>query len=202
MAGSAEPLIGLILAGGKGSRCAGRDKAWLRLDGRPLVCHARERLQPQVGCLVISANRHRWAYARLGLQSIADEPGWLHCGPLAALASAWRRFPGAVLAIVPIDCPLAPRDQVQPLHERVKTDARAAALRCEGRQQPLFAVLHGSLAGAAEDALRAPRPPAMRVWLEAMGVHWLDWPDIRADEFSNINRLEDLRGLEGKCGPD
>ncbi len=200
MTRSMEKPLGLVVAGGQGRRCGGRDKAWLRLHGYPLVCHAVERLRPQVGQLVISANRHLWAYARLGMDCIADQPQWSARGPLAALASTWRRFPDAVLAIAPVDCPRAPRDQVQRLHEAVLAGAPAAALRTDGGLQPLFAVLDPALASAAEAALATSRPPSMRNWLDDAGVEWIDYPVAdQEDPFVNINHLEDLDVLEAAC---
>ena len=45
-----QPAIpGLILAGGRGQRMGGGDKALLPLAGRPLLGHVIERLAPQVG---------------------------------------------------------------------------------------------------------------------------------------------------------
>ena len=55
---SPSQITGLVLAGGRGSRMGGADKGLQRLRGRPLVQHALQRLQPQVGALMISANRH------------------------------------------------------------------------------------------------------------------------------------------------
>lgn len=197
-----RPPLGLILAGGQGRRCGGRDKAWLRLHGRPLLWHAHERLQPQVGQVLVSANRHRWAYARLGLDSLGDAPQWPQRGPLAAIASAWQRFPAAWLAVMPVDCPLAPRDHVQRLQTALASGAPAAALHDGRRQQPLFALLSPTLAEAAVAALQASRLPSMRDWLDSQGTQWIDYPDPHGTVFANINRIDDLHDLETACKRD
>ena len=199
---SSPATLGLILAGGQGRRIGGRDKAWLRLHGRPLICHVQQRLQPQVTQVLVSANRHRWAYARLGLDSLADAPQWSQRGPLAAVASAWERHPTAWLAIVPVDCPLAPRDQVQRLRAALATGGHAAALRSGDRQQPLFGPLSPALATAAISALRDARPPSMRQWLDDQGAQWIDYPDPDGCVFANINRIDDLHFLERACKRD
>lgn len=196
---SGADLFGLILAGGQGRRCGGRDKAWLRFRGKPLLCHAVERLQPQVDRLLISANRHRWAYDRLGLTTVADAPVWAQRGPLAAIASAFARHPKSRLVITPVDCPGAPRDHVQRLMAAVDAGAPAAALHDGVRPQPLFAVLSATVQPAAVAALISDRPPSMRDWLRAQGVCWVDYPDPDGSVFANINRMDDLQRLEAEC---
>jgi molybdenum cofactor guanylyltransferase len=59
-------LTGLVLAGGQGSRMGGVDKGLQLLHNQPLALHAAQRLAPQVGPLLISANRHHSHYAAWG----------------------------------------------------------------------------------------------------------------------------------------
>lgn len=183
-------LVGLVLAGGASSRMGGRDKAWLGLGGRPLLCHALERLAPQVDAVVVSANRHRWACHRLGLATLADRPAWRGLGPLAAIASALSDLAPARLALAPVDVPDAPRHQVALLAAALDATTPAAALRCGGRTQPLFAVLDGTLAGRAAAALARRPVPSMQAWLDEVGAAWVDLPD--AECLANINAPADL----------
>ena len=60
-----QALAGLVLAGGQGSRMGGRDKGWSSC-GRAAGGHAARWLAPQVGRLIISANRNADSYARYG----------------------------------------------------------------------------------------------------------------------------------------
>jgi molybdenum cofactor guanylyltransferase len=69
-----EEITGLILAGGQGSRMGGVDKGLQLLRGRPLVEHAIERLQAQVGSLAISANRNLEVYRGYGFPVWPDAP--------------------------------------------------------------------------------------------------------------------------------
>jgi molybdopterin-guanine dinucleotide biosynthesis protein A len=59
---SANDITGLILAGGLSTRMGGRDKGLQLLEGRPMITHIIERLQPQVGPLLINANQNQEAY--------------------------------------------------------------------------------------------------------------------------------------------
>ena len=61
-----KDVTGLILAGGRGERMGGADKGWVIVDGRPLIVSVVERFAPQVGHLLISANRNIERYAALG----------------------------------------------------------------------------------------------------------------------------------------
>ena len=51
-------ITGLILAGGQGRRMGRVDKGLQLLQGRRMVDHVYQRLSPQVGGIVISANQN------------------------------------------------------------------------------------------------------------------------------------------------
>ena len=57
-----DDITGLILAGGRGSRMGGVDKGLQAHLGIPLAMHALLRLSPQVGEVMINANRNQEAY--------------------------------------------------------------------------------------------------------------------------------------------
>lgn len=183
--------IGLILAGGASRRFGGRDKAWLKLHGRPLLCHAHATLAPQVDRLIVSANRHRWACRRLGLAAIADREPWRGRGPLAAIATALHERRCDRLALLPVDVPMAPRDYVARLAAALDSGAAAAAAFDGRRRQPLIALLRSDLAPAAADALEREHVPSMQHWLDRVGVRWIEFFDA-ADAFANINTPDDL----------
>lgn len=187
--------VGLILAGGAGRRCGGRDKAWLRLNDRPLLCHALERLAPQVDQIVIASSRHGWAYRRLGLPVQPDREVWRGHGPIAAIATALMSAGPARVAVMPVDAPLAPRDYVRSLHPALDAGARAAAVFDGDRRQPLFALLDGALAGHAAAAAGHFDPPSMHAWLDSVGVEWVLLSG-RAGEFVNVNTREQLCQLD------
>ena len=82
---------GVILAGGLSRRMGGGDKGLAMLGGRGLLGRVVERVQPQVGRLVLNANGDPSRFADLGLAVIADaseeRPGPL-AGILAGLDEA------------------------------------------------------------------------------------------------------------------
>ncbi|HXD26818.1 MAG TPA: NTP transferase domain-containing protein, partial [Propionibacteriaceae bacterium] len=77
-------ITGLVLAGGRGSRMGGVDKGLQEHRGVPLALHALRRLAPQVGRVMLSANRNLEAYRSMGAPVWADEISD-YPGPLAGM---------------------------------------------------------------------------------------------------------------------
>ena len=63
----ASEITGLVLAGGRGSRMGGVDKGLQNFNGTPLALHAVLRLGPQVGEVLVNANRNLAAYESFGV---------------------------------------------------------------------------------------------------------------------------------------
>ena len=58
-------ISAVILAGGRATRLGGVDKGLQPLNGKPLVCHIVERLQPQVSPISLNINRSFEEYRAL-----------------------------------------------------------------------------------------------------------------------------------------
>ncbi|MBZ0115608.1 MAG: NTP transferase domain-containing protein, partial [Sandaracinaceae bacterium] len=100
-----DQITGIVLAGGRGSRMGGLDKGLQNHKGVPLALHALLRLQPQVGPLMINANRNLSAYESMGVpvwpDVQADYPG-----PLAGVLVGLERCETPYLVTVPCDTPM------------------------------------------------------------------------------------------------
>ena len=92
----------------------GQDKGLIPLAGRPLIAWVIAALTPQVGRILISANRNQAAYAAFGHPVIGDEAVGAELagfqGPLAGIAAAMTRMETPWLLTLPCDAPLAPAD--------------------------------------------------------------------------------------------
>ena len=66
-------VTGVILAGGKASRMGGQDKGLLVLKGKPLWEYVAHAMAPQVGHIVISANRNLESYRASALPVYQDQ---------------------------------------------------------------------------------------------------------------------------------
>ncbi|MEW6127750.1 MAG: molybdenum cofactor guanylyltransferase [Acidobacteriota bacterium] len=95
-----KAISGFITAGGRSSRM-GRDKAWLELDGRPMISRVIDALKPVTANLNIIANAEE--YRRLGLPVFADVN--TDVGPLEAIRAALANSPTEWVMLVGCDMP-------------------------------------------------------------------------------------------------
>ena len=190
-------ITGLILAGGRGSRMGGVDKGLQSHRGTTLVQHTLERLRPQVGSVMINANRNLDVYATLGApvrpDALADFPG-----PLAGMLAGLEHCDTAWLATVPCDTPDFPVDLVARLaHALVEADAdiAMAATREEGveRVQPVFCLLKATLQASLTAFLRSGQRKVDR-WTAQHRCVQVVFDD--AEAFFNANTPEELAHLQ------
>ncbi len=184
-------VTGLILAGGRGERMGGADKGWVMVDGRPLIVSVVERFAPQVGHLLISANRNVERYAALGTvveDDAADANGERFAGPLIGVLSGLRHAHTEWVAIVPCDAPNLPGDLVQRLASATLDTGAAACARVCGQLQPMFAMVKTNTVDQLASAISAGER-AMHRWLQSLGAAAVDFDDARA--FVNVNTLPD-----------
>ena len=183
------PVTGLVLAGGRGRRMGGVDKGLQPLDGKPLVAWVLERLEPQVGTLLINANQNLEAYGRFGKAVIADRIGGF-AGPLAGLHAGLAACTTALLVSVPCDSPFLPRDLVARLRAGLEAaHAELAVVRSGGRLQPVFALMRRGVVDGLGDFL-AGGGRKVEAWFASLAVATVDFPDAAA--FANINSRAEL----------
>lgn len=197
-----QDITGLVLAGGQGARMGGLDKGLQAFKGKTLAQHALARLRPQVGSLMLSANRHLADYAAFGVPVWTDAKSESEddfAGPLAGMLAGLAHCTSTYLACVPCDAPLFPSDLVARLGAALLADqadmAVAASIDASGslRSQPVFCLLRSDLqASLAQYLQQGGRKVA--VWLAQHRTATVAFDDAQA--FSNANTLAELRGLE------
>lgn len=129
----------IILAGGKGSRMGGADKGLVEVEGKPLVAHLLEHLQPRPARIVISANRNQPTYRHWADQVIGDlRPDFP--GPMAGLEAALSVASGLCLCL-PCDLLQAPSTLALDLLKKSHPQHICVA-RDPIRRQPLCLALH------------------------------------------------------------
>ena len=192
-----DQITGVILCGGRGSRMGGVDKGLQNHQGMPLAMHALLRLTPQVGQVMINANRNLGAYEAMGVpvwpDPIADYPG-----PLAGWLAALEHCETPYLLTVPCDSPQFPVDLAERLAHALETagaDIAMAATVEDGRQQlqPVFTLLKSSLLESLLAYLNAGERKIDR-WTSQHACAVCLFEDPRA--FFNANTLADLRALD------
>ena len=186
----------LILAGGRGSRMAGRDKGWVMWNGHPLIEHVLERLSRQTVMperTMISANRNLDAYKQTGHKVVTDERADFF-GPLAGVEAGLMRCKKNWLLVVPCDTPLLPADLFTQLHAAIteQTGTLAAYAVSPDGPQPLCCLLHPSISGSLSRFLDAGHGSVVD-WLEQAGAVPVAFPDSVA--FSNFNSMDMFQTL-------
>lgn len=198
-----EAITAVILAGGRGSRMGGVDKGLQNFNGIPLVLHTLMRLSPQVGSLMINANRNLSAYESFGVDVWPDSTGMGEfAGPLAGFVTAMERCETPYLLTVPCDTPLFPTDLVTRLSEamtREHADFAVAAAIEEGqlRPQPVFCLMSTDM---LQSLLAFTRSGGRKIdaWTaqHTTVVVPFNLSTDDANAFANANTLAELRQLE------
>lgn len=189
-------VTGLILAGGRGARLGGADKGLLELTGRPLVQHVAGRLAPQVGRLLLSANRSHARYRALGFAPLDDGP-YPYAGPLAGLRAGLLACDTSWLLAVACDLPRLPSDLCARLLAAAPTQDTRARVPFDGtRHQYACLLLPTDALAVVENSLQAGRR-SLRTLLAAIGWLGVDFAaDMRTqDAFANFNTPADFDTL-------
>ena len=198
----AEHITGLVLAGGRGSRMGGVDKGLQNHLGIPLALHAMQRLSPQVGAVMISANRHLDAYESFGVpvwpDAIPDHPG-----PLAGFLAGLEHCTTPYLVTVPCDTPNFPTDLVARLAaELIAQDAQlamAATRDGDGVQaQPVFCLMASGLKDSLLEFIASGQRQVER-WVALHRCATVVFDDAAA--FANANTAQELQRLQTPTAP-
>jgi molybdenum cofactor guanylyltransferase len=192
-----KDITGLVLAGGRGSRMGGVDKGLQNHHGVPMAMHALLRLGPQVGELMINANRNLGAYEAMGVPVWPDSlPDY--AGPLAGFLTGLEHCETPYLVTVPCDSPLFPEDLVQRLAralEREGAEIAMAATR-EGdalQVQPVFCLMK---TGLIESLVRFTQSGQRKIdkWTALHRCVEVPFDDTQA--FANANTSDELQQLQ------
>ena len=189
-----DAITGLVLAGGLARRMGGMDKGLVELAGRPMIEHVLHALRPQVGPLLINANRNIDRYAAYGHPVVSDTlQGFM--GPLAGVLAALQRLATEFLVTVPCDAPLVAPDLVSRLHAAcVASDADVAVATDGRRQQPVFLLLRAGAAPSLE-AYLSGGGRKIDTWFAGLRLAEADLSDA-PDTFVNVNDPDERQRLE------
>ncbi len=176
----------------------GVDKGLQNHRGMPLAMHALMRLQPQVGAMLINANRNLGAYEAFGAP-VHPDSSQDFAGPLAGVLVGLEQCQTPWLVTVPCDTPDFPPDVVERLaHAASEQDADiayAVTLEADGREQahPVFCLLKNEL---MESLMAFTQGGGRKIdaWFaqhKAVGVRF---PDAQA--FFNANTAQELAQLQ------
>ena len=193
-----KDITGLILAGGQGSRMGGSDKGLILFDNKPMIVHAIERLGPQLGSLVVNANRNADIYSGFDVPVVADASNPQHeafAGPLAGVLAGLRASTTDWVLTVPCDSPAFPTDLVQRFIAAQAENGCADLFvaRTPVQTHPVFMLIHRELTETLA-AFLASGERKMGFWQKQNGAVFVDFPDEAA--FANLNTPDELAAME------
>lgn len=192
-----QHITGLILAGGRGMRMGGVDKGLQTLQGKPMIAHVIQRLQPQVDRIMINANQNLDRYREFNFPVWSDEKND-YAGPLAGMQAGLIHCETAYMLTVPCDTPMLPTDLVTQLAtalEKSTADIAVANTKQHDRinRQPVFCLMKKTVLTDLTTALeRGVRK--VDLWLAEKNVVDVVFDDETA--FANINTLEELNHIQ------
>ena len=184
-------LTAFILAGGKSSRM-GADKAFLELQGRPLLVRAIDLARAITSDVRIVGDAEKFAsFGPIIEDTFRDS------GPLGGIHAALRSSTTDLNLILAVDLPFLTAAFLRLLVERAEDSSAVVTLpRTAQGWQPLCAIYRRAFADAAEKALRGGNFKIDALF-DQVPVQPLDEADLYESGFSlnifhNLNTREDL----------
>jgi molybdenum cofactor guanylyltransferase len=185
---SADPIYGLILAGGASTRMR-RDKASLKYQGKTQLDRAFELAGRHVDKVFVSLRADQRldptrAQRPMIVDSIAGE------GPIVGIRSALAAHPETTWLVLACDLPFLSDTAIEGLLRRRDPNALATAYKSahDGLPEPLCAIWEPAAAQALA-AYHAAGGHCPRKFLIRHSAHLLDPPDPRA--LDNVNTPEE-----------
>ncbi len=192
---SHNDICGVVLAGGLGRRLGGKDKGLLELDGKPFVEHIIEKLSPQVGEVIINANRNLQNYKAFG--RVVQDDLEDYQGPLAGMLSAMGKTDKKWIITVPCDGISIPDDMVMRLCDSaIKLGSLIAVAHDGDRLQPVHALISSSLRDSLDGYLNSGARKIDR-WYDQHQFARADFSDS-IELFRNINTPNEKEDLGAK----
>jgi len=198
-----RPLAGIVIAGGKGTRLGGRDKAFLEIDGEPIIARTL-RLFRTIFTQTIIVTRHPERFAAFGAEVTVDRyPGK---GPLAGIHAGLLACRTSHAFVAACDMPLLDPDVIRYLADRIPhtdtspevPDAPDAIVPWwDGDVEPLHAIYAARTLPTMERCLENEEH-AVRTFLQRVRVDYVAEADLARlssahRSFTNVNTPEELQ---------
>lgn len=139
-------IYGLVVCGGKSSRM-GKDKSMLDYHGKPQRYYLYEMLGSLCEQVFISCNEEQAEDIPATYKTIVDAAEYEDAGPMAALLSAFKKYPKANFLAVGCDYPFINNHHLKKLlNVKLETIPAVAYYdKVEEKFEPLLAVYHNHI---------------------------------------------------------
>ena len=200
----------VILAGGKGRRMGGKEKALIHLLDRPLLSYVLEKVSGKVAPIALNINTNFDSFQKFGYKIIKD-PIKGHLGPLAGILASlnWaKEINQDWVVTLPCDTPFLPKNLVQSMVEaKNKTpEVDLVVAKSRGFNHPVIALwksdINQKLQSALNEGVRK-----IDIFTAQLNIAYVDFDNIQNSEFdpfTNLNSPQDLilaQQILGKLPP-
>ena len=205
-----EVIPCVILAGGKGRRMGGKEKALIPLLDRPLLSYVLESISGQVAPIALNINTNLDQFYKFGYQIIED-PIKGHLGPLAGILASlnWAHTLNQKWVLtLPCDTPFLPKNIVGEMIKAKNNDLSLdlVVARSKGYNHPVIALWKSELSSklkiSLEEGIRK-----IDLFTANLKIGYVDFDsnkNIQFDPFTNLNSPLDLiyaQQILGKLPP-
>ncbi len=180
----------VILAGGQ-SRRMGRDKAWLPINGQPLLLRQIDLVRQLAPLEVFISGRIDTDYTRLSCPVLHDR--FADAGPLAGIECALHAASSPLLLVLAVDMPGMTASLLRRLAAKCAEGAGVIP-RVNARVEPLAAFYPKSAQSLAEAQLRKFRHTVASFadcCVQAGAANFYNLSTEDADAFANLNTPTD-----------
>lgn len=185
-------VTGIILSGGKSTRM-GQDKGFIELNGKPMVQHVIDHINPICDQILISANDKK--YEDFGFPVYTDVIKDI--GPAGGIISCLNHSTNSKNIIISCDLPFASTKFIRELID-LSGDKEVTLPKSETYLQPLCAVYSKSAYKMINELVRRGIY-SLRSILKKLQIQVIEQEDIiefdLSKELKNINSIEDLKSL-------
>jgi len=200
----------VILAGGKGRRMGGKDKALIPLLDRPLLSYVLESISGHVAPIALNINTNLDKFSEFGYEIIED-PIKGHLGPLAGILASlnWAsQLNQKWVMTLPCDTPFLPKNIVKEMIKlkNKELDVDLVVAQSKGYNHPVIALWKSDLNLKLEKALNEGIRK-IDIFTSNLKVAYVDFDKINNenfDPFTNLNSPLDLikaQQIIGKLPP-
>lgn len=130
-----KDITGIILAGGKSSRM-GRDKGFLKLNGKPFIQYSIDALKPLVSeIIIVSDNTEYDVFGFMRINDLIKKSG-----PIAGIYAGLEASTTEHNLILSCDIPLINSDILKRLIDGIDLKSEIIQIESDGKTMPLIAI--------------------------------------------------------------
>ena len=186
----------IILAGGKNSRMGGLDKAFLEIEGQPIIRRLIDTLRPLVNEIIVVTNNPA-KYSNFKVRLVKDES--LDRGPLMGLYSGLKASTSQYNFVAACDMPCLRSSLIKFMLD-TKDDYDILILRVSEKFHTLFGVYSKNCIPVIKEALEEDELRIGSIFPK-LNVHFLSKKDVEKYDSNllslvNINTPEELERIK------